>query len=165
MIKEMPFSNFSQVQELMGLDEDEDEDDKESEKKGLIDRIHMVQEIIIAVQSILEEMASFGERIKNTFNWTVPFLSVLACLVLAAATVILYFIPLRYIVLIWGINKFTKKLRNPYAIDNNELLDFLSRVPSDVQKVGNERPPPTEETSGMESGWVLCLGNTMPVHF
>ncbi|KFQ39301.1 Multiple C2 and transmembrane domain-containing protein 2, partial [Mesitornis unicolor] len=119
--------------ELMGLDEDEDEDDKESEKKGLIDRIHMVQEIIIAVQSILEEIASFGERIKNTFNWTVPFLSVLACLVLAAATVILYFIPLRYIVLIWGINKFTKKLRNPYAIDNNELLDFLSRVPSDVQ--------------------------------
>ncbi|KFR13018.1 Multiple C2 and transmembrane domain-containing protein 2, partial [Opisthocomus hoazin] len=123
--------------ELMGLDEDEDEDDKvsESEKKGLIDRIHMVQEIIIAVQSILEEIASFGERIKNTFNWTVPFLSVLACLVLAAATVMLYFIPLRYIVLIWGVNKFTKKLRNPYAIDNNELLDFLSRVPSDVQKV------------------------------
>uniref|UniRef100_A0A8C8BEH1 Multiple C2 and transmembrane domain-containing protein 2 n=1 Tax=Otus sunia TaxID=257818 RepID=A0A8C8BEH1_9STRI len=113
----------------------------ESEKKGLIDRIHMVQEIIIAVQGILEEIASFGERIKNTFNWTVPFLSVLACLVLAAATVILYFIPLRYIVLIWGINKFTKKLRNPYAIDNNELLDFLSRVPSDVQKVGNEWPP------------------------
>jgi len=38
----------------------------------------------------------------STFNWTVPFLSVLACLVLAAATVMLYFIPLRYIVLIWG---------------------------------------------------------------
>lgn len=34
-----------------------------------------------------------------------------------------------------GINKFTKKLRCPYAIDNNELLDFLSRVPSDVQMV------------------------------
>lgn len=36
-----------------------------------------------------------------------------------------------------GVNKFTKKLRDPYAIDNNELLDFLSRVPSDVQVVGN----------------------------
>lgn len=35
-----------------------------------------------------------------------------------------------------GVNKFTKKLRDPYAIDNNELLDFLSRVPSDVQVVG-----------------------------
>ncbi|KAM6351901.1 multiple C2 and transmembrane domain-containing protein 2 isoform 2-T2 [Alca torda] len=140
-------SNTQDAQELMGLDEDEDEDDKESEKKGLIDRIHMVQEIIIAVQGILEEIASFGERIKNTFNWTVPFLSVLACLVLAAATVILYFIPLRYIVLIWGINKFTKKLRNPYAIDNNELLDFLSRVPSDVQKVQRAELKPYSSSS------------------
>lgn len=34
-----------------------------------------------------------------------------------------------------GVNKFTKKLRDPYMIDNNELLDFLSRVPSDVQVV------------------------------
>uniref|UniRef100_A0A8C3QIY2 Multiple C2 and transmembrane domain-containing protein 2 n=1 Tax=Cyanoderma ruficeps TaxID=181631 RepID=A0A8C3QIY2_9PASS len=133
--------------ELMGLDEDEDEDDKESEKKGLIERIQMVQEVIITVQGVLEEIASFGERIKNTFNWTVPFLSVLACLVLAAATVILYFIPLRYIVLIWGINKFTKKLRNPYAIDNNELLDFLSRVPSDVQKVQHAELKPSSSTS------------------
>lgn len=34
-----------------------------------------------------------------------------------------------------GVNKFTKKLRNPYTIDNNEILNFLKRVPSDVQKV------------------------------
>lgn len=59
---------------------------------------------------------------------------------------------------ILGINKFTKKLRNPYAIDNNELLDFLSRVPSDVQKVSNEWPQPTEARSDTESGWVLRLG-------
>ncbi|XP_027944997.1 multiple C2 and transmembrane domain-containing protein 2 isoform X2 [Eumetopias jubatus] len=122
-------------QESTDLEEGDDEDDKESEKKGLIERIYMVQDIVSTVQNVLEEIASFGERIKNTFNWTVPFLSFLACLILAVTTIILYFIPLRYIVLIWGINKFTKKLRNPYAIDNNELLDFLSRVPSDVQKV------------------------------
>ncbi|XP_064336615.1 multiple C2 and transmembrane domain-containing protein 2 isoform X2 [Camelus dromedarius] len=122
-------------QESTDMDEEEEEDDKESEKKGLIERIYMVQDIVSTVQNILEEIASFGERIKNTFNWTVPFLSFLACLILAVATITLYFIPLRYIVLIWGISKFTKKLRNPYAIDNNELLDFLSRVPSDVQKV------------------------------
>ncbi|XP_020819911.1 multiple C2 and transmembrane domain-containing protein 2 isoform X5 [Phascolarctos cinereus] len=128
-------SSVQESQESTDREEDYDEDDKESEKKGLIKRIYMVQDIITTVQNVLEEMASFGERIKNTFNWTVPFLSGLACLALAAATVILYFIPLRYIILIWGINKFTKKLRNPYAIDNNELLDFLSRVPSDVQKV------------------------------
>ncbi|XP_036267735.1 multiple C2 and transmembrane domain-containing protein 2 [Pipistrellus kuhlii] len=128
-------SGTQDCQESTEVEEEEDEDDKESEKKGIIQRIYMVQDIVSTVQNILEEVASFGERIKNTFNWTVPFLSFLACLILAAATITLYFVPFRYIVLIWGINKFTKKFRNPYAIDNNELLDFLSRVPSDVQKV------------------------------
>nr|XP_051709934.1 multiple C2 and transmembrane domain-containing protein 1 isoform X1 [Oryctolagus cuniculus] len=114
-------------------EEEDDKDDKDSEKKGFINKIYAIQEVCVSVQNILDEVASFGERIKNTFNWTVPFLSWLAIVALCVFTVILYFIPLRYIVLVWGINKFTKKLRSPYAIDNNELLDFLSRVPSDVQ--------------------------------
>lgn len=124
-------------QDLENLDvaDDEDDDDKESEKKGLIDKIHMIQETIVMVQTILDEIACFGERVKNTFNWSVPFLSCLAFIIFITATVLTYFIPVRYIILIWGINKFTKKLRNPYSIDNNEVLDFLSRVPSDVQKV------------------------------
>uniref|UniRef100_A0A0K8RXL5 Multiple C2 and transmembrane domain-containing protein 2 n=1 Tax=Crotalus horridus TaxID=35024 RepID=A0A0K8RXL5_CROHD len=134
-------------QDYIIVEEDEDEDDKESEKKGLIERIHMVQDIVITVQTLLEEIASFAERIKNTFNWTVPFLSALACLVLTIAMIVLYYIPLRYIVLIWGINKFTKKLRNPYAIDNNELLDFLSRVPSDVQRVQQAELKPYSNSS------------------
>lgn len=116
-------------------EEGDDKDDKDSEKKGFINKIYAIQEVCVSVQNILDEVASFGERIKNTFNWTVPFLSWLAIVALCVFTLILYFIPLRYIVLVWGINKFTKKLRSPYAIDNNELLDFLSRVPSDVQVV------------------------------
>ncbi|XP_028812800.1 multiple C2 and transmembrane domain-containing protein 2 isoform X2 [Denticeps clupeoides] len=124
----------------MDFGDDEEDDEKESEKRGLIEKIHMVQEIVITVQNLLEETACLGERIKNTFNWSVPFLSNLAFLMLVLVTVIMYFIPMRYIVLIWGINKFTKKLRNPYAIDNNEILDFLTRVPSDVQKVQYSEP-------------------------
>ncbi|XP_070764284.1 multiple C2 and transmembrane domain-containing protein 2 isoform X3 [Enoplosus armatus] len=119
----------------MSMGDDEEEDEKESGKKGLMDKIHMVQEVVLAVQNVLEEIANIGERIKNIFNWSVPFLSCLACLMMFLATALLFFIPLRYIVLIWGVNKFTKKLRNPYTIDNNEILDFLKRVPSDVQKV------------------------------
>uniref|UniRef100_A0AAR2LIV9 C2 domain-containing protein n=1 Tax=Pygocentrus nattereri TaxID=42514 RepID=A0AAR2LIV9_PYGNA len=107
----------------------------ESEKRGLMEKIHMVQEIVLTVQNILEEVACIGERVKNTFNWSVPFLSFLACVVLFTATAALYYIPLRYIVLLWGVKKFAKKLLNPHAIDNNEVLDFLKRVPSDVQKV------------------------------
>ncbi|XP_070687550.1 multiple C2 and transmembrane domain-containing protein 2 [Pempheris klunzingeri] len=128
-------ANSNQDLVNMSMGDDEEEDEKESGKKGLMDKIHMVQEVVLAVQNVLEEIANIGERIKNICNWSVPFMSCLACFVLFTATVLLYFIPLRYIVLIWGVNKFTKKLRNPYAIDNNEILDFLKRVPSDVQKV------------------------------
>ncbi|XP_036383282.1 multiple C2 and transmembrane domain-containing protein 1 isoform X6 [Megalops cyprinoides] len=127
------------VQAVEDLMEDEDEefdkDDKDSDRKGFMNKLYAIQDVCISVQNALDEVASYGERIKNTFNWTVPFLSWLAIVALAVATVVIYFIPLRYIVLAWGVNKFTKKLRDPYTIDNNELLDFLSRVPSDVQVV------------------------------
>ncbi|NXQ87244.1 MCTP1 protein, partial [Nyctibius grandis] len=124
------------VEDMLEDEEEEDDrDDKDSEKKGFMNRLYAIQEVCVSVQNMLDEVASFGERIKNTFNWTVPFLSWLAIVALSVFTIILYFVPLRYIVLVWGINKFTKKLRSPYAIDNNELLDFLSRVPSDVQVV------------------------------
>uniref|UniRef100_A0A8C9SCW2 Multiple C2 and transmembrane domain containing 2 n=2 Tax=Scleropages formosus TaxID=113540 RepID=A0A8C9SCW2_SCLFO len=123
----------------MEIGDDEVEDEKESEKTGLMEKIHMVQEILLTVQNTLEEIACLGERIKNTFNWSVPFLSALACLVLFVASVIAYSIPLRYIILIWGTHKFTKKLRNPHAVDNSELLDFLQRVPTDIQKVQHSR--------------------------
>ncbi|CAM4729057.1 unnamed protein product [Leuciscus chuanchicus] len=120
---------------LEDVDEEYDKDDKDSEKKGFLDKFYAVQDVIITVQNALDEVACFGERVKNTFNWSVPFLSWLAITVLCAVATLIYFIPLRYIVLVWGINKFTKKLRNPYNIENNELLDFLSRVPSDIQMV------------------------------
>ncbi|XP_040894047.1 multiple C2 and transmembrane domain-containing protein 2 isoform X2 [Toxotes jaculatrix] len=128
-------ANSNQDLVNMSMGDDEEEDEKESGKRGLMDKIYMVQEVVLVVQNVLEEIANIGERIKNIFNWSVPFLSCLAFLVLFVSTALLYFIPLRYIVLIWGVNKFTKKLRNPYAIDNNEILDFLKRVPSDVEKV------------------------------
>ncbi|XP_077944727.1 multiple C2 and transmembrane domain-containing protein 1 isoform X3 [Gasterosteus aculeatus] len=114
-------------------DEEEDGEDKEAEPKGFMDKLYAIQDVFISVQSVLDDVASYGERMKNTVTWTVPFLSWLAIAALSSATVLLYLVPLRYLLLAWGVNKFTKKLRDPYLIDNNELLDFLSRVPSDVQ--------------------------------
>ncbi|TRY55239.1 hypothetical protein DNTS_014554 [Danionella cerebrum] len=134
--KEMFEGSVQDMEDLLeNVNEDNDKDDKDSEKIGFLEKLHAFQHVIITVQNTLDEVACFGERVKNTFNWSVPFLSWLAVAVLCATAMLTYLIPLRYIVLIWGINKFTKKLRNPYNIENNELLDFLSRVPSDVQMV------------------------------
>lgn len=52
-------------------------------------------------------------------------------MVLMVGSVVLYYIPVRYLVMMWGVNKFSRKLLRPHSMVNNELLDFLSRVPDD----------------------------------
>ncbi|CAG2175855.1 unnamed protein product, partial [Oppiella nova] len=118
-----------------GTVDDEDDETKNEEKKSLKEKLQTVQEITTMIQNIIGEIASSGERVKNTFNFSVPFLSWLAIISLSIITVVLYYIPLRYLIMGWGINKFTKKLRSPDAINNNELLDFLSRVPDVDEKI------------------------------
>ena len=47
------------------------------------------------VQNALGYVASLAEAIKNTFNFSVPFLSYLAVAILIGVTLVLYFISLR----------------------------------------------------------------------
>ncbi|XP_064475145.1 multiple C2 and transmembrane domain-containing protein 1-like isoform X2 [Ornithodoros turicata] len=124
-------------EEMYEDDDDDDEDEKDSkteEKRSLKERLQAVQEATATVQNVLGEVASLGERINNTFNFSVSFLTWLAILVLIIATFILYFVPIRYVIMAWGINKFTKKLRSPDIIPNNEVMDFLSRVPDNEER-------------------------------
>ncbi|KAL8606470.1 hypothetical protein ACOMHN_015559 [Nucella lapillus] len=114
-------------------DDDDDEDKEKEEKKSFKEKLQSIQEVCLQVQQGMDMVASLGERVKNTFNWTVPWLSTLAVVALSVGVFVLFYIPLRWLLLAWGINKFTKKLRKPNAISNNELLDFLSRVPSDSE--------------------------------
>ena len=38
----------------------------------------------------------------------------------------------RYLIMMWGCRKFSKKLINPDHVPSSELLNFLSRVPDEV---------------------------------
>jgi hypothetical protein len=49
----------------------------------------------LPLQNALGYVASLGEEVKNTFNFSVPFLSWLAIIVLIIIALILYFISLR----------------------------------------------------------------------
>ena len=40
--------------------------------------------------------------VRSTFNWTVPFVSWLVVVALGVACILLYYIPLRYMLLAWG---------------------------------------------------------------
>ena len=47
----------------------------------------------------------------------------------------LYHAYSRYLIIIGGINKFTKKILRPNASNNNELADFISRAPDNEELV------------------------------
>ncbi|XP_025425766.1 multiple C2 and transmembrane domain-containing protein [Sipha flava] len=118
-------------------DQQDDQDDEKSkeEKKSLKERVAAVQEVTQLVQNTIGHIASFGEKIKNLLNFSVPFLSYLAIVLLIGVTIVLYYIPIRYLIMGWGINKFTRKILRPHTIPNNELLDLLSRVPDNEDKI------------------------------
>ena len=71
----------------------------------------------------------------STFNFSVPELSWLAALLLFGAMIALHFIPIRALLIIWGIIKFSKRIVKPHAVTNNEVLDLLSRIPDDDEMV------------------------------
>lgn len=71
----------------------------------------------------------------STFNFSVPELTWLAVVLLIGAIIVLHFVPIRFLLLFWGIMKFSRRILRPNTIPNNELLDFLSRVPDDEEIV------------------------------
>ncbi|XP_033608246.1 multiple C2 and transmembrane domain-containing protein isoform X2 [Cryptotermes secundus] len=141
------WSVHDEEEEPLG-DEDDDEEDKDKEeKKSLKERLQAIQEVTQSVQNSIGYIASLGESIKNTFNFTVPYLSALAILLLLAGAVVLYLVSVRYLIMAWGVNKFARKLVRPHTVPNNEVLDLLSRVPDDEDLLAFRelKPHPTTD--------------------
>ncbi|XP_065584855.1 multiple C2 and transmembrane domain-containing protein-like isoform X2 [Artemia franciscana] len=132
--REVDFSDVS------GGSAAEEDDDKE-EKKSLKMKLQAIQEVTQTVQNSIGYMASLGEQVKNTFNFTVPFLSWLAVFLLFGVSLLLYLINIRWLIMIWGTIKFTRKLVRPTSVPNNELLDFLSRVPDKESLIQSREVP------------------------
>ena len=103
-------------------EEEEEEDDsgdakgEEKEKKSLKEKMDAIQEIALQIQVLiyiknrklsiksyfkpkkhLGFLAHVMESIKNVFNFSVPFLSWLAFVVIFIVTIVLYFVPLRFV--------------------------------------------------------------------
>ncbi|CRL08658.1 CLUMA_CG021376, isoform A [Clunio marinus] len=119
----------------MGSDDEDDDDKKDEEKKTIKERLQAIQEVSQTVQNTIGFLASLGESVKNTFNFSVPELSWLTALLLLGALLVLHFIPIRALLMIWGIIKFSKRIIRPHAVTNNEVLDLLSRVPDDEELI------------------------------
>ena len=76
-------------------EEEHEEPDNKEEKMSLKERLQAVQDVTAMVQNALGEVAGMAESIKNTFNFSVPFLSWLGIIILLVVAIFLYFIPCR----------------------------------------------------------------------
>ena len=114
--------------------EKEEEEQKESEhfesKETDQNSLKAMLDIISSIQDHLAFLAHLLESVKNVFNFTVPFLSWLAFAAVFIVTIALYFVPLRFLLTLWGTNLFLIK---PWTENIDNLTNFISRVPDDEQ--------------------------------
>ena len=128
---ELPLADAPEVSfqetEITDVNEVEEQDNNVSLNKIM----QMVHEAFPMIQNCLGQVASYSEKIKNTINFSVPILSNLAIVTLIIISLFLMIVDVRTLIMIVGSVKFIKNLVYPGIITNNELLDFLSRVPDD----------------------------------
>ncbi|KAI8429921.1 hypothetical protein MSG28_000392 [Choristoneura fumiferana] len=114
--------------------DDDSDDDLEIQKDDMTikDRLYELQDLTFTTKNSIDYIVSLIERIKNLVMFSVPYLSYLAMILLVISSVALYFIPVNYFFMALGLYKFTRKLLSPERVPNNDLLDFLSRVPDNI---------------------------------
>ncbi|XP_013194985.2 multiple C2 and transmembrane domain-containing protein isoform X2 [Amyelois transitella] len=113
------------------LEDDVSDEELEIQKddKSIKMRLYGLQDLTFTIKNSIDYIVSLIERINNLTNFTVPYLSYLVITALLVASFALYFIPVNYFFMALGIYKFTRKFLNPKRVPNNDLLDFISRVP------------------------------------
>lgn len=111
--------------------EDAESDDEKEGNKTIAEKLKTVQEVSAFVQNNLGLLASSAERLKNLMNFSVPYFSWTAVAFLVFSAIVFYMFPLRVLVMLWGVNKFSKKLINPNYETSSEFVSFLARVPDD----------------------------------
>ncbi|XP_063633576.1 multiple C2 and transmembrane domain-containing protein-like [Cydia splendana] len=101
----------------------------ERHDKSLPGKIKTLPEVSIKIIDNIELVVSFAERIYNLATFKVPFLSYVTMVLLCGASFAVYFISINYMMMVFGTYKFFRKHLNPSRKPNNDLIDFISRIP------------------------------------
>jgi len=122
------------------------EEETTTENVGFTDKIKELMQKAFWIQEMMGSAADKVERVQNTFNFRVPFISGIFYCILILAMVFLYFVPLRFLVLFAGLNKFRKGLMK--EMDSpNKVISLVSRVPTDEELLDVEELPSVCEDS------------------
>ncbi|XP_045450634.1 multiple C2 and transmembrane domain-containing protein-like [Melitaea cinxia] len=122
------------------------------EDKTFTGKLQDLQKMTLTITNGIEFIVSHIERLYNLVTFKVPFLSYVTMILLIAASAVLFVIPFNYLLMGLGIYKFTRKYLNPARVPNNDLLDFLSRVPDnemlkDWKELGVPEPNQDQQSS------------------
>ncbi|CAH2068634.1 unnamed protein product, partial [Iphiclides podalirius] len=107
--------------------------ENQKDTKGLSYKINDMQETIMTVSHVLDIVVTLVEKIKILLFFRMPFLSYVFMLLLGVVSATLYFMSFNYLLMLFGIYKFMRKYLNPDRILNNDLLDFVSRIPNNSE--------------------------------
>uniref|UniRef100_A0AC35FVE0 C2 domain-containing protein n=1 Tax=Panagrolaimus sp. PS1159 TaxID=55785 RepID=A0AC35FVE0_9BILA len=96
-------SSNAEEENRVSVESDDDEMINEQNEKSIsfMNRFQAIQDILQMINLQLDFIASLLERFRNTFNFTIPYLSYLAIVVLCIAAIVLYLIPIRWLIMFW----------------------------------------------------------------
>lgn len=95
----------------------------------ITEKIVGLPEMTLTITKCIEYKVSVAERLYNLAAFKVPFLSYLTIVLLIAGAGVIYLIPFKFLMMIFGLYKFLRKWIHPNRVLNNDLLDFISRLP------------------------------------
>ena len=91
------------------------------------------QELNFTVQIGLEILANMLESIENLFNFSVPFISHVAIIVLLIYTFLLSCFSFRYLILAWIAKDSLITLVGSKRFSAGNFISFMSRVPDNEE--------------------------------
>ncbi|KAF9795098.1 hypothetical protein SFRURICE_004470 [Spodoptera frugiperda] len=131
-------------------------DDGQGEE-SVSDKIKGLPDMTLTITAGIEYLVSVAERLYNLATFKVPFLTILSMILLVINSALLYFVPYKYLMMGFGIYKYGRKRLNPDRILNNDLLDFISRIPDnkmlrDWKQLSVPEPQNNKSSTSTSSG-------------
>ncbi|KAI8433307.1 hypothetical protein MSG28_015355 [Choristoneura fumiferana] len=98
-------------------------------EQSLKGKVQALPEIAAGIIANIELLVSLVERLYNLGTFKVPFLSYVTMMLLVVMSFVVYVVPFNYLLMGLGVYKFIRKYLNPDRKLNNDLVDFISRIP------------------------------------
>ncbi|KAI5634766.1 c2 domain-containing protein [Phthorimaea operculella] len=133
----------------------------EKANTSLTSKIQGLPELTFSITEGIEYLETIYQKIINLVTFQVPFYSYFMMTLLLLAAAGLYLISFNYLMMMLGIYKYTRKHLNPTRVLNDDLIEFISRVPdNEILKDWEELSVPEPNHHRTAGGVVLVRADS-----